>query len=398
MKRGLSAVSVLLGVMIAGCTNPGARLPGQGPIPSEAPRQSFSSIDVSVEDVKPSGLVGSLLGLKNSDEAQIGIRSKFSPAAYGVKSSPRVSTKKKLRKGGGRYQVGKPYTIRGRRYVPREDPNYTAVGLGSWYGPNFHGRLTANGEIYDQYSLSAAHPTMPLPSYARVTNVSNGKSVIVRVNDRGPFSKGRIIDLSARAAQLLDYEHRGVAKVKVDYVGKARMDGKDGDYLLASYQPGKNEPSRVQLASNSRPVRRQATVRTVNANLPDVSRNGLAETNISAAPKPASTIEDRMGIPRPVQGLNSYMPDLEKADAANLAISSMVRPLMTPRQGMEDLARISFGPFIASHDLKRAQEVLGNEGLVVAAHGENRLLLTIAREDAADALERLAAKGLMPSH
>lgn len=165
---------------------------------------------------------------------------KFSSKEFGVKGSPRVSTGKKVRKGGGRYQVGKPYTIRGKKYYPKDNKNLNQVGMASWYGPNFHGRLTANGEVYDQYSLSAAHPTMPLPSYAKVTNISNGRSVIVRVNDRGPYAHGRVIDLSAKAAELLDYTHKGVTKVRVQYHSKARMDGLDHKFLLASYN-GPNE-------------------------------------------------------------------------------------------------------------------------------------------------------------
>ena len=121
----------------------------------------------------------------------------------GVAPSPVVAvarTKKPLRKGGGRYHVGKPYQIAGNWYYPKTNPNYERVGTASWYGPGFHGRLTANGEIFDMNSLTAAHPTMPLPSYARVTNVENDRSVIVRVNDRGPFAHDRLIDLSKRTA------------------------------------------------------------------------------------------------------------------------------------------------------------------------------------------------------
>jgi rare lipoprotein A len=167
----------------------------------------------------------------------------FSEAAYGVKASPRVTNKRsRLQRGGGRDQVGKPYKVRGKWYYPKEDKNYSKVGSASWYGDAFHGRLTANGEIYDMTHLTAAHPTMPLPSYARVTNTKNGSSIIVRVNDRGPYASGRIIDLSKRAAELLDYTHHGTAKVKVEYVGRAPLDGHDDQYLMASYRPGDQAP------------------------------------------------------------------------------------------------------------------------------------------------------------
>lgn len=167
----------------------------------------------------------------------------FSESEYGVKASPRVTTQRsRLPRGGGREQVGKPYKVRGVWYYPKEEKNYRKVGGASWYGDAFHGRLTANGEVYDMTHLTAAHPTMPLPSYARVTNMKNGSSVIVRVNDRGPYARGRIIDLSKRAAELLDYTHSGVARVKVEYVGRAPLDGQDEQYLMASYRPGNRAP------------------------------------------------------------------------------------------------------------------------------------------------------------
>ena len=179
-----------------------------------------------------------------SERAHINNETKFSSKEFGVKGSPRVTESKTVKKGGGRYQVGKPYKIRGKWYTPKEDPTYAAIGKASWYGPNFHGRLTANGEVYDQYHLSAAHPTLPLPSYVRVTNLTNDRSVVVRVNDRGPFAHNRIIDLSKKAAEMLDFKHAGVTNVRVEYVGKARMDGLDQQFLLASYR-GPNAPTVV---------------------------------------------------------------------------------------------------------------------------------------------------------
>jgi rare lipoprotein A len=137
-------------------------------------------------------------------------------------------------KGGGQYLVGHPYTIAGRTYYPAESPGYSVTGMASWYGDAFHGRRTANGEVYDMHGLTAAHPTMPLPSYARVTNVSNGYSVIVRVNDRGPYHGGRVMDVSSRVADVLDFKGAGTAKIKVDYVGRAPMEGSDDRTLLAS--------------------------------------------------------------------------------------------------------------------------------------------------------------------
>ena len=143
-------------------------------------------------------------------------------------------TAKPIPRGGGQYLVGHPYTVHGRTYYPSENEHYVGVGTASWYGDAFHGRKTANGEIYDKNALSAAHPTMPLPSYARVTNLGNGYSVIVRVNDRGPYAAGRVMDVSSRVADVLDFKRMGTAHVKVEYVGRAPLEGSDDDELLAS--------------------------------------------------------------------------------------------------------------------------------------------------------------------
>jgi len=171
-------------------------------------------------------------------------KAKFSPEKYGVPASPKmVAAGKPVPKGGGRYVVGKKYKIAGKWYYPEHDPNYKKTGLASWYGPTFHGRKTANGEIFDRNALTAAHTTMPLPSYARVTNTANGRSMIVRVNDRGPFHGNRIIDLSERVATMLDTKSKGVGKVKVEYVGRAPLHGQDEEYLMASYSgPGSVVP------------------------------------------------------------------------------------------------------------------------------------------------------------
>jgi rare lipoprotein A len=130
-------------------------------------------------------------------------------------------------KGGGRYKVGEAYRVNGRVYLPRETRNYDETGIASWYGELFHGRRTANGEIYDMEALTAAHPTLPIPSYARVTNLHNGRSLIVRVNDRGPYAHGRIIDLSWATASLLSIERPGTARVQVEYLGPAPLNGDD---------------------------------------------------------------------------------------------------------------------------------------------------------------------------
>ena len=130
-------------------------------------------------------------------------------------------------KGGGRYHIGNPYQVAGLWYTPGEDAGYDRVGSASWYGELFHGRRTANGEIYDMDRLSAAHPTLPLPVYVRVTNLNNGRSLVVRINDRGPFARDRIIDLSRRSAELLGFRNHGTATVRVKYLRRAPLSGDD---------------------------------------------------------------------------------------------------------------------------------------------------------------------------
>jgi rare lipoprotein A len=157
----------------------------------------------------------------------------FPSSIYGPASERVIADGEDVPKGGGQYLVGHAYTVAGKTYVPSER-KYAGVGLASWYGDAFHGRRTANGEIYDRTSISAAHPTMPLPSYARVTNLRNHHSIIVRVNDRGPYHGGRVMDLSARAAEALEYKHIGTARVKVEYVGRASISGSDDRKLMAT--------------------------------------------------------------------------------------------------------------------------------------------------------------------
>ena len=172
---------------------------------------------------------------------------------YGVSASPRVvEPGQPVPKGGGVYRVGKPYQVGGVTYTPEENRGYRNEGLASWYGNDFHGRLTANGEVYDMEAISAAHPTMPMPSYARVTNLRTHKSLIVRVNDRGPYHANREIDLSARAADLLGFKGHGVARVKVEYVGPAPIQGTDDRILIATLREGSPAPapSGVMIASN----------------------------------------------------------------------------------------------------------------------------------------------------
>jgi rare lipoprotein A len=135
-------------------------------------------------------------------------------------------------RGGGYVRIGRPYKISNQMFRPELDPNYDHTGTASWYGSEFHRRMTANGEWFDMDYFSAAHPTMPLPSYARVINLENGREMIVRVNDRGPFVGRRIIDLSMKCAEKLKFKRQGTAKVRVQYIGPAPVDDR-GSHLAA---------------------------------------------------------------------------------------------------------------------------------------------------------------------
>src|SRR5580693_3526483 len=252
---------------------------------------------------------------------------------YGVSSSPRVvAFGDPVPKGGGTYRVGKPYVVGGRVYVPEEDVNYREEGLASWYGDDFHGRLTANGEVYDMSSLSAAHPTLPMPCYARVTNLSNGKSVIVRVNDRGPYHGNRVMDVSSRAAELLEFKGNGVARVRVEYVGRAPLEGSDDRQLIATLRTGVPAPSpslvRVasarpfvpQMPGSTRPIRGEVPMpegrpySLGNTSADQASISATSEMSASARVRSGSRVLEN---PRAVsyESDDRYTPDVRPVSA-----------------------------------------------------------------------------------
>jgi rare lipoprotein A len=175
------------------------------------------------------------------------------------------------RTGLGGYKVGTPYQISGVWYYPKEDPFYDETGIASWYGEDFHAKSTANGERYDMDALTAAHRTLPMPTIVRVTNLENGRSIRLRVNDRGPYARGRIIDVSRRAADLLGFQGRGTARVRVTFEGRGEVGAappQDDEEIVAS------RPSDVRAAP-----------------LSSVARNELAPPAGAAAtaPRPAAS-------------------------------------------------------------------------------------------------------------
>lgn len=248
-------------------------------------------VSSAIRRFAPAGVCAVLcLSLANCSNSKIDPR-------YGVSASPRVvGPGEPVPKGGGTYRVGEPYVIGGRVYVPEDNPHYRAEGLASWYGDDFHGRLTANGEVFDLSGISAAHPTLPLPSYARVTNLTNGRSLIVRVNDRGPYHSNRIMDLSVKSAQLLGFHGRGTAWVRVEYVGRAPMEGSDDRVLEASLRHDRPAPAPGLI--------RSAQVRSVP--LPPVSAQNIRTASIPADDAEVPPVR-RVAVRSGIDGTNQFL-------------------------------------------------------------------------------------------
>jgi rare lipoprotein A len=233
-------------------------------------------------------LVGLLVANCSSPKVAGG---RSSESKYGVKASPRVIPEgEPIPKGGGREMVGKPYVVGGQTYVPSPAKGYDREGWASWYGTAFHGRLTANGEVFDRESIAAAHPTLPLPSYVRVTNLVNQRSMVVRVNDRGPYEKERLVDVSERVAEALDFRRKGTTRVRLQYLGKASVNGSDDAKLLATLRTdGTAAPfGRTRSPTMLADLREPASPR---AELPARAPVRTAEL-ASPAPRPAERFED----------------------------------------------------------------------------------------------------------
>ncbi len=167
-------------------------------------------------------------------------------------------------------KVGNPYKVAGIWYYPKEEPDYSKQGIASWYGPKFHGRKTSNGEIFDMNRLTAAHPTLPLPSIVRVTNLENGRTIDLRLNDRGPFAHGRVIDLSRAAAEKLGYRETGLANVRVQYISPASLD----DAVLALGEPeayATGRLARVTYSASQQANPQYDTVKTRIATGPEIT-------------------------------------------------------------------------------------------------------------------------------
>lgn len=237
--------------------------------------------------------------------------------------------------GGGVYKVGRPYQVSGTWYYPREQPGYDETGIASWYGAQFHGRRTANGEVFDRNRISAAHPTLPLPSNVQVTNLQNGRSLVVRVNDRGPYARGRLIDLSERAADMLGFRAMGTARVRVQLIGRADLGGPG----LAS--PSESTPPEVATAVTSAPTA-------------EVSAAELTPVAGAAAAAPVETQE----LPTPVA--QPEPAPVTTATAVTGQVSNVPVPSTTA-------IYVQVGAFTVSENARRVEARLRGLGARVSA-------------------------------
>ncbi len=225
---------------------------------------------------------------------------------FAGKGSPYYSGKGPVPWGGGRYHVGKPYQVAGRWFTPKEQPGYDKKGKASWYGEAFHRRKTSNGEWFDMNRLTAAHATLPIPSYARVTNLDNGKTVIVRINDRGPFVGTRIIDLSKKSAEVLAFKNQGTAHVRVQYIGAAPLDDNGSHLLAMNKENAKGTPVRTMIAKADRHRTRSAVSDTMLADAAQGQRK-------KSVPKPQPVEEPQVETvayqPPPQPSFEPQQPD-----------------------------------------------------------------------------------------
>jgi rare lipoprotein A len=244
--------------------------------------------------------------------------------------------------GGGKYHVGSPYQVAGRWFTPHEQPNYDKIGLASWYGEAFHRRKTSNGEWFDMDTLTAAHPTLPIPSYAMVTNLENGKQVVVRVNDRGPFVDTRVMDLSKRAADVLGYRLKGTTRVRVRLIGPAPL--RDSNkHMIAMNRALNNGASLTQIAEMSG------------------STYTPEPTQIAEAGVPRKTVQQVVYVPPQEQASGGYMVrvavfhSLDNATGAYNILAAYGPTQVIKAVGANGpLYRVQMGPMETEQDAENA--------------------------------------------
>jgi rare lipoprotein A len=256
----------------------------------------------------------------------------------------------------GAYKLGKPYQIQGRWYYPQYDPDYDRTGIASWYGEPFHGRATANGEVFDRRIVTAAHPTLPLPSLVRVTNLANRRELVIRVNDRGPFVGDRIIDLSQEAARQLGFERDGTTPVRVQFVDLADARGKPPRPAARNVRMPAPEP-----AERASPPTRVA------------SRQAPAPSTGAQPPKPEAGADMAQCQGQFIQvGAFAEPARAQRLVAELYALQVVPVSLVTPAQ--DHLARVRLGPIsdpeTTGAALDRLKQFGFSEAFVVAPERE----------------------------
>ena len=275
-------------------------------------------------------------------------------AGFEGKGSSYYRGKGAIPKGGGRYFVGKPYQVAGRWFTPKEQPGYDRKGAASWYGEAFHKRKTSNGEYFDMNMLTAAHPTLPLPSYARVTNLENGRVIVVRINDRGPFVGTRIIDLSKRSADALSYKSKGKASVRVQWIGNAPVND-NGSHL----------------AMMNRKVQSGASMGTLIAAADGPARGGSDDVQVAEATPDNAVQQVAYKAPRAkskARGTAQIIQvggfrNIESAEQAR-AVLSAIGPVQVYEWSTADgpLYKVQMGPFLSDIGAADALQAVQDEG------------------------------------
>jgi rare lipoprotein A len=250
---------------------------------------------------------------------------------------------------GGRYQVGKPYQVAGRWFTPHEQPGYDKKGLASWYGEAFHRRKTSNGEYFDMNTLTAAHATLPLPSYAKVTNLENGNTVVVRINDRGPFVDTRVLDVSKRAADALGYRRQGTTHVRVQLIGPAPLKDSGGRQVLALNDALNDGASLNQLAALSQDGSASAPVQVAEAKPRRKLQAPVQQVAYEPPPQPPTDSSYVVRV--------AIFHDIENATAAYDQVSGFGPAQIIKAVGANGpLYRVQIGPLDNEQDAQSALE------------------------------------------
>jgi rare lipoprotein A len=272
-------------------------------------------------------------------------------AGFAGNGSPYYKGSGKIPRGGGKYHVGKPYQVAGKWFTPKVQPGYDRKGAASWYGEAFHRRKTSNGEYFDMNMLTAAHPTLPLPSYAKVTNLDTGTTIVVRLNDRGPFVGTRIIDLSKRSAEALDFKSRGKANVRVQWIGNAPINDQ-GSHLAMMNKKVQSGASMNTLIAAAGGKAERGTVQVAEA-----ENSGFQQASFEA-PKKSKRARGEAQI---IQ-VGAFR-NLESAEQARAALSA-IGPVQVYEWETANgpLFKVQLGPFTSSIGAEEALEAVQAEG------------------------------------